>query len=87
VSKIKKIDEQGDVIVLNNKEIVDRELTNYFTKIYKKSSHMIAPARHTDSEVEDKEMQTDNGKSSVSAFTREELTEAVMSCNLKINGP
>ena len=69
--------------VFDDKEIVEREVANYFTEIYKRPSHMIAPASHVDFDVEDEEMQIDTGSSSVAAFTREEVVEAVKSCNFK----
>ena len=57
--------------VFDYKEIVEREVANYFTEIYKRPPHMAAPARHVDFDVEDEEMQIDTGSSSVAAFTRE----------------
>ena len=76
VSKILKVDEQGEVTVFDDKEIVEREVANYFTEIYKRPPHMVAPARHIDFDVEDEEMQIDTGSSSKSAFTREEVVKA-----------
>ena len=67
--------------VFDDKEIVEREVANYFTEIYKRPSHMVAPASHVDFDVEDEEMHSDTGSSSVAAFTREEVVEAVKSCN------
>ena len=69
--------------VFDDKEIVEREVALYFTEIYKRPPHMVAPARHIDFDVEDEEMHIDTGSSSVVAFTREELVEAVKSCNFK----
>ena len=81
VSKIQKLDETGEVTVFEDKEIVEREVANYFTEIYKRPSHMRAPALHIDFDVEDEEMQIDTGSDSNMAFTREEVAEAMKSCN------
>ena len=72
VSKIQKLDETGEVTVFEDKEIVEKEVANYFTEIYKRPSHMRAPALHIDFDVEDEEMQIDTGSDSNMAFTREE---------------
>jgi hypothetical protein len=61
-------------------------VANYFNEIYKRASHMLAPARHIDFDVEDEKMQIDTRSSSVAAFTREEVVEAVKSCNFKKGG-
>jgi hypothetical protein len=71
------------VKVLDAKEIVEREVEKYFTEIYKRPSHMVAPASYVNFGVEDEEMQIDTGSSSVAAFTREKVVEAVKSCNFK----
>ena len=42
---------------------------------------MRAPAHHIDFDVEDEEMQIDTGSGSNMTFTREEVAEAVRSCN------
>jgi hypothetical protein len=42
---------------------------------------MRAPANHIDFDVEDEEIQIDTGSGSNMAFTREEVAEAVRSCN------
>ena len=52
VSKIQKLDETGEVTVFEDKEIVEKEVANYFTEIYKRPSHMRAPALHIDFDVE-----------------------------------
>jgi len=59
VSKIQKLDETGEVTVFEDKEIVEKEVANYFTEIYKRPSHMGVPALHIDFDVEDEEMQID----------------------------
>jgi hypothetical protein len=41
VSEIYKVDKQGEVIVFDDKEIVEREVVNKFTDIYKRRSHVI----------------------------------------------
>jgi hypothetical protein len=49
------------VTVFNDKEIVERDVANFFSEIYKRPSHMLAPARHIGLDVEYEEMKIDIG--------------------------
>jgi hypothetical protein len=71
------------VTVFDEMEIVEKEVANYLTEIYKRPSHMVTLARHFDFDMEDEEMQIENESISVASFTREEVVEAVKSCNFK----
>ena len=53
VSKIQKVDEAGEVTVYEDKEMVEIEVANYFTEIYKRPPHMRAPASYANFDVDD----------------------------------
>ena len=56
VSNIMREDELGEVEVVEDKEIVERLIAQYFTEIYKRPPHMRIPANQVDFDVEDEEM-------------------------------
>ena len=70
VSKIMREDELGEVEVVEDKEIVERLIAQYFTEIYKRPPHMKIPAKQVDFDVEDVEMQINTGSDSFNLFSR-----------------
>ena len=82
VTKIQRVDQQGEVAVYDDKSIVEKQIAEYFTEIYKRPQHMSVANSDIDFDVDDdEEMQIDTGGDNVTPFTREEVIEAMKSSN------
>ena len=55
VTKIQRIDEQGEVAVYDDKLIVEKQIAEYFTEIYRRPQHMRVINGEIDFNVEEDE--------------------------------
>jgi hypothetical protein len=51
VTKIQRVDQQGEVAVFDDKSIVEEQISKYFTEIYKRPQHMRAANSEIDFDV------------------------------------
>ena len=85
VTKVQREDENGDTQIFEDKTLVEGEIANYFSGIYKRPDYRRQEFRSIDFNVEDDDdMRIDtNSSMSVSPFTKEEVCEASKSSNFK----
>ena len=83
VTKVQREDENGDTQIFEDKTLVEGEIANYFSGIYKRPDYRRQEFRSVDFNVEDDDdMRIDtNSIISVSPFTKEEIYEASKSSN------
>jgi len=83
VTKVQREDENGDTQIFEDKTLVEGEIANYFSGIYKRPDYRRQEFRSVDFNVEDDDdMRIDtNSSMSVSSFTKEEVYEASKSSN------
>ena len=55
VTKIQRVDEQGEVAVYDDKLIVEKQIAEYFTEIYRRPQHMHVANNEIDFNVEEDE--------------------------------
>ena len=55
VTKIQRVDQQGEVEVYDDKSIVEEQIAKYFTEIYKRLQHMSVANSEIDFNVGDDE--------------------------------
>ena len=53
VTKIQRVDQQGEVAVYDDKSIVEGQIAEYFTEIYKRPQHMRVANSDIDFDVGD----------------------------------
>ena len=78
VTKVQREDENGDTQIFEDKTLVEGEIANYFSGIYKRPDYRRQEFRSVDFNVEDDDdMRIDtNSSMSVPSFTKEEVYEA-----------
>ena len=83
VTKVQREDENSDTQIFEDKTLVEGEIANYFSGIYKRPDYRRHEFRSIDFNVEDDDdMRIDtNSSMSVSPFTKEEVYEASKSSN------
>ena len=83
VTKVQREDENGDTQIFEDKTLIEGEIANYFSGIYKRPDYRRQEFRSVDFNVEDDDdMRIDtNSSMSVSPFTKEEVCEASKSSN------